>query len=86
MKEITGHLVLLVINANVQYNRKRFQEIPTLLQSLEVVLKYVSYNPSLAEYISRPKNLSILKKMNIPAFCLDLDHKAYIGAEGFKIQ
>ena len=86
MKEMVGLMAIAVINANYHFTRQRQTLTPTLQQVLEVVLKFISYNPNFAQFISRNNNLNYLKRMQLDVIGLEFEGKKYGGEMGQKVQ
>ena len=85
----SNHMGLLLINTLVKYkqnSKKNIESNPSLVQSLELLLKYISFNTNLAEYLSLTKNLPLLKRMQLHTFCLDIENKTFKGEDGHRIQ
>lgn len=56
---------------------------PRLYQSLEQMLKYVSYNRQLQLELGKKSNQAIVESMKLHEICLDFENKSFPGREGY---
>lgn len=79
------HLCQMTANSMSNYKKKMFNQEPKLMQSLNQIIKFNSYNPLLQKQMGLRSNFQQITDMKLHEVCLDFENKFFPGKEGLKL-